>query len=246
MKRVIDRAVIEQLQRQIMSIQGNAHPNGELTQALGLGDLEAAFPDKIFPKAAIHELISYNSVDAACTSGFLSVLLSKLLQSGSSCLWISTIPRRSVFPPALKAFGIAPEQIIFVDTKTHKETLWTVEEALKCSALPAVVGELNELSFQDSRRLQLAVEKSQSTGFIHRFRPKTENAVACVTRWKITSLGSELPNQKPGIGFPRWNVDLTKLKNGLPQAWQLQWSDQGLEYLQHDSVTPQKYERKIG
>lgn len=246
MKRVIDRAVIEQLQRQIMSMQGNAHPNGELAQALGLGALEEVFPDKIFPKAAIHELISYNSADAACTSGFLSVLLGKLMQPGASCLWISTVPRRSIFPPALKAFGIAPEQIVFVDTKKHKETLWAVEEALKCSALPTVVGELNELNFQDSRRLQLAVEKSQATGFIHRFQPKSENAVACVTRWKIKSLASELPNRKPGIGFPRWSVDLVKLKNGLPQSWQLQWSDKGIEYLQPDSIASQNYERKIG
>lgn len=245
MKRVVDKAVIEQLQRQILSMQGNAQPNGEHVLPLGLGALEDAFPDKVFPRAVVHELISYSSEDAACTSAFIAIILSKLMPSGSSCLWISTVPRRSIFPPALKAFGVDPERFLFVDTKRPKETLWALEEALKCSALPAVVGELNELSFNDSRRLQLAVERSHATGFIHRFRPKTENAVACVSRWKITSLASELPNAKPGIGFPRWNVDLLKLKNGLPYSWQIQWSDKGIEYLQPDIIT-QTHGRKTG
>ena len=233
MKQVVDRLVIEALQKKILALQGH---KAETHQhfSIGLGLLESAFPNKVFPKAVIHELISYTSEDAACTSGFLSVVLSKLMQAGGSCLWISTVPRRSVFPPALKAFGLDPERILFVDAKRPKETLWALEEALKCGALPAVVGELNELSFNDSRRLQLAVERSQVTGFIHRFRPKSENAVACVSRWKISALGSEFPDAKPGIGFPRWNIDLLKVRNGNPGNWQVQWSDKGFEYLEID------------
>lgn len=229
---VADRAIINQLQQQIIGLQGHKAAGEEHRTPLGLGALEAAFPGGVFPRGVIHELISTSSEEAGCTSGFLSVVLGKLMQQGGSCLWISTVPRRSIFPPALKAFGVDPERILFLDAKTPKETLWAVEEALKCSALPAVVGELSELSFNDSRRLQLAAEQSQVSGFIHRFRPKTENAVACVSRWRITSLPSELPNAKPGPGFARWNVNLSKVRNGTPGSWQVQWSDMGLDYLQ--------------
>jgi protein ImuA len=34
-----------------------------------------------------------------------------------------------------------------------------MEEALKCEGLAAVIGEIKEISFSDSRRLQLAVEQ---------------------------------------------------------------------------------------
>lgn len=240
---MIDRSVIDQLQEQILKIQGQKQADGQ-NQSLALGMIEKWFPGGIFPRGAIHELISTSSEDASCTSGFLSVVLTKLMPQGGSCLWISTVPRRSVFPPALKAFGVDPERILFLDAPRPKETLWAIEEALKCGALSAVVGELSELSFNESRRLQLAVENSQVTGFIHRFRPKSENAVACVSRWKITSLPSELPNGKPGLGFPRWNVDLLKVKNGVPRSCQVQWSDAGLEYLQ--TTIPQQYERRTG
>jgi protein ImuA len=227
---VANRLIIEQLQKQILSLQGNRQATDDLPLGIGLGFIEAAFPDKVFPRGAVHELISTSSETASCTNGFISVVLNKLMQQGGSCLWVSTVPRRSIFPPALKSFGIDPERILFVDTAKPKDTLWVLEEALKCNALNAVVGELSEISFNDSRRLQLAVESSKVTGFIHRYRPKSENIVACVSRWKITPLASSLPDALPGVGFPRWNVELSKVRNGQPGNWQVQWSPlNGLE-----------------
>jgi protein ImuA len=129
-----------------------------------------------------------------------------------------------VFPPALKVFGIEPQRIIFIDVNRPKEALWAVEEALKCEALAAVVGELSELSFTESRRLQLAVEQSKVTGFIHRYNPRSENTVACVTRWKIKPAPSSEEEGLPGLGFPRWNVELLKVRNGRPGSWQIEWS----------------------
>jgi protein ImuA len=95
------------------------------------------------------------------------------------------------------------------------------------------VGELNELSFIDSRRLQLAVERSRVTGFIHRFRPRVQSPVACLTRWKISPLPSQTPDNLPGLGFPRWQVALLKVRNGQPASWQVQWSPKtkSLEYI---------------
>lgn len=245
MKRAADKSVIEELQRQILKLQGNQAPVDQ-SQSLGLGALEHAFPGKIFPRAGIHELISVNPESAASTNGFMSVILSALMQQTGSCLWIST--RRSVYPPALKAFGIEPERILFVDVNTVKEALWATEEALKCNALTAVIGEFTALSFDESRRLQLAVEQSKVTGFIHRYQPKIENTVACISRWKISPLFSDLPDQLPGMGFPRWNVDLLKVRNGKPASWQVQWSPQGgLEYLHAiEHTIPNIYKRQTG
>lgn len=223
MKRAADKSIIEQLQKQILNLQGNRRATDEPALGIGLAFIEAAFPERVFPRGALHELISTSPEAAACTSGFISVILSKLNHKGGSCLWVSTIPRRCIFPPGLKSFGIDPERILFVDARNTKETLWVLEEALKCEALCAVVGELSEISFNDSRRLQLAVEKSRVTGFIHRYRPKAENVVACVSRWKITPLASSVPGALPGVGYAKWNVELCKVRNGLPVSWQVEW-----------------------
>jgi protein ImuA len=215
------RDIREQLQKEILALQGfkaEVHPSLNT----GLGPLQAAFPEQCFPTAAIHELISYSAEEAAATCGFIAALSAKLLPRDGHCLWIST--RRRIYPPTLKNFGITPERIIFLDLPRHKEALWALEEALKCKALGCVIAEIPELSFAESRRLQLAVEKSRVTGFLHRHKPRSENTVACVTRWKIRPLESRAPDELPGLGLPRWEVSLLRVRNGRPGSWPLEWS----------------------
>ncbi len=241
MRRIEDKDIIQQLQKQILVLEGSHKPNSEQL-SVGLGEIETAFPGKIFPCGAVHELISLSSEDASSTNGFISVVLGKLMQKSGCCIWISN--KRKIFPPALKAFGIDPERILFVDAWKVKDVLWTIEEALNCDALTAVVGEINEISFNDSRRLQLAVEKSKVTGFIHRQNPKVINAVACVSRWKISPVASVLTDKIPGVGFPRWDVELLKVRNGQTGKWTIQWSPDGLEYISEHTTTTKLYEQK--
>src|SRR5688500_17649204 len=214
--------IIAQLQRDILRLQGFKPVSNSTIADLGLGSMNNAFPDKVFPLGAIHEFICGGAEDAAATGGFMAGLLSSLMRGGAS-IWISS--SRTLFPPALKSFGISPANIIFVDLQKEKDVLWAMEEALKCGALSAVVGEMQELSFTASRRLQLVVEQSQVTGFIIRRNYNNPNTTACVTRWKITPLPSESEDNLPGIGYPRWNVELLKVRNGKPGSWQIEWAD---------------------
>ncbi len=220
--------IIQQVKKEILTLQGLKRASGSQRLNSGLGPIEKSFPERVFPIGAVHEFISPLSEDAAATNGFIAGLLGRLMHQGGACLWIGT--HRTLFPPALKFFGIDPERIIFIDVARPKEVLWAVEEALKCEALAAVVGELKELTFTESRRLQLAVEHSRVTGFIHRFQPRSENVVACTTRWKITSLPSILEDGMPGVGFPRWNVQLVKVRNGKPGSWEIEWSAGNFHY----------------
>jgi protein ImuA len=228
MKREADKTIIEELKKQMLGLQKN-HLSDDLQQPLGLGKIESAFQGNVFPQAAVHELISISDESAAATNGFISVVLGKLMKEGGFCVWIGKRP--PLFPPALKTFGIAPDRILFIDTKKTKDTLWALEEAFKCNALSAVVGEVTEFGFEESRRLQLAAEQSRVTGFIHRQQPKTENAVACVSRWKITPIASTVPQGMPGIGYPAWNVKLSKARYGKTGEWQVEWSSARLNYI---------------
>lgn len=221
--------LIEQLRKDILSLQGFRVPTDSQKVQFGLGPIEAAFPNGTFPTGAIHELLSERKEDAAATTGFMATLLGRMMQSGGVCVWISC--KRTLFPASLKFFGIEPERVIFIDAKNEKDLLWMVEEALKCQALAAVVGELQEINLTESRRLQLAVEQSRVTGLLHRHNPRSTNTIAAVSRWKITALPSDPGEELPGIGFYRWNVDLLKVRNGEPGSWQVQWSSGRFEHL---------------
>lgn len=227
MKDQVKQDIVQELQKRILLMQGADKPANERC-SMGLGLIEKAFPNGIFPTGAVHELVSLEPEAAAATSGFLTCLLSNMMRSKGFCLWISS--RRLVFPPALKLLGIDPERIIFIDLKSDKDVLWAVEEALRCNALIAVVGEVKELSFANSRRLQLAIEQSKVTGFIHRVYPRTENSTACVTRWKIQPLPGIIETGMPGVGFPKWNIELTKVKGGRPGSWELAWTPGGFQH----------------
>lgn len=211
--------MLAQLQSDILRLQG-FKPAASGLGALALGVIDEAFPNRTFPLAAVHELWAPAPEAVAASSGFMTGLMAALMRPKGVAVWIST--RRTVFPPALKAFGIKPDRVLFVEVPREREALWAMEEALRSPALTAVVGELRDISFTASRRLQLAVEQSQVTGFIINRAAKL-TTTACVSRWQITSLPSETIDALPGIGLPQWRVELLRIRNGRPGVWQVQW-----------------------
>ena len=236
--------IIAQLQRDILPLQRFKNKLSQtVMDALPMPVIHA-FHNAAFPLGAVHEFVAGNMEDTAATGGFVSGLLASLMRKGGATIWISSY--RTIFPPALASFDIEPDKIIFIDLKKEKEILWATEEALKCNGLTAVVGEIPELSFTASRRLQLAVEDSRVTGFIIRCNPRIINTTACVTRWKITSLPSELPEGMPGVGFPRWNVDLLKVRNGRPGSWEIEFAAGRFRLISKITAIEREHQKKAG
>jgi len=234
--------LIQQLQQEVYSLQRRKKVKSDAPD-LGIGDIAKAFPQDTFPTGAVHEFISYQAPDAAATTGFIIALAGRLMQKQGSCLWIGT--KRTLYPPSLKQFGIDAAHVICIDLAKQKDVLWAVEEALKCQSLSLVIGELSEITFNDSRRLQLAVEQSNVTALLHRYNPRSENTLACVARWKIASLASSSDIAMPGLGFSRWHVELSKVRNGKPSAWDIEWSKKGFQHLSPQTAPQEIPKRKI-
>jgi protein ImuA len=220
---IAKKELIERLQKDILQWEGYKPPEAGTRGVLGLGPLEAAFPNGVFPQHSVHELVCASSEQAAASGGLVTGILSMLIQKGGVCVWIGRA--RRLFAPALAAFGVAPHQVIFISLHKDKDTLWVMEEALKCSGLTAVVCELREMDFKQSRRFQLAVENSRVTGFVLRNARDKLSSTACAARWQVRSLPSTDLGGLPGLGFLRWRVDLLKVRNGHTGSWQLEWQD---------------------
>ncbi len=233
--------ILAQLKRDILPLEGLKVLSTDNHINLGFRPIELAFPNTTFPIGCTHEFL-IEPGNAAPTSGFVAVLMSKIIQSGGAAIWISA--SRTLFPAALNRFGIDPDKIIFVDLKKEKDALYTIEEALKCRQLTTVVGEISQISFKESRRLQLAAGQSRVTGFLLRREPKVLNTVACVSRWRITSLPAELNDGMPGVGFPRWNVELLKIRNGQPGSWKVEWSSDSLKEIRENIFSIQSVQKQ--
>lgn len=241
------KELINKLQQDILLWQGYKPQTDVADEVMGLGDIESAFPNGVFPRKAIHEFISVIPEHSAASGGFIGALLSVLMKEGAACVWVSS--SRKLFPAALRLFNVDPERIIFMDVVREKDVLWIMEEALKCDGLAAVVAEVNSLSIIESRRLQLAVEQTGVTGFILRKDAGKALANVASARWKITSVPSDPEDGMPGIGFPRWNVELIKVRHGNPGNWTLEWAgDKFVEVAktQQEKTWIGKEERQIG
>lgn len=236
--------ILAQLQQQILAMQGFKTATIANAMSFGLGALEGCFPNGVFPTGSIHELICQGAEQAAASEGFMAGLLAKLMENGAACLWISK--NRKLFPPALQSFGVLPQQVIFIDLYREKEILWVMEEALKCEGLAAVIAELPDLDFAQSRRLQLAVEQSRVTGLVLRKEPKRLSATACTVRWQVKPQASELQMGLPGVGQPRWEVNLLKVRNGHTGLFIIEWATDHFKPISIKKEQEVTYSKQVG
>jgi protein ImuA len=140
--------IITQLKKDILALQG-FRPLLHQHSRIELGTINHSFPNSVFPLGVNHEFICNNNESLTASSGFIAGILSSLLKKsvyakasadrGGAVVWISS--SHTIFPPALASFGINPAQFIFIRLRNRNQILWTIEEALKCEGLTAVVGE---------------------------------------------------------------------------------------------------------
>src|SRR5581483_837490 len=124
-------------------------------------------------------------------------------------------------------FGLDPGRIVFAAAPRDEAVLWAAEQGLlagKSAGLAAVVGEIGRLPMVAGRRLQLAAERSGVTVLLlRRWRSGGEAAAergrpsAATTRWRVAG--------RPGIGMPRWQVELLRCRGGRPAAWRVEGAD---------------------
>lgn len=239
------RNIVKQLRKQLLEIQGFKPSPISQAGGFGLGPLESCFPNSTFPVGTIHEFIAENQEETAASEGFISGLLAKLMENSSTCLWISR--DRKLFPPAMQAFNVQPEQIIFIDLNHKKEILWVMEEALKCEGLAGVIAEISDIDFSQSRRLQLAVEKSRVTGILLRKEPKNSlSATACTVRWQVKPQVTEPIDGLPGVGNPRWEISLLKVRNGHTGKFKVEWASDRFIPLETSQETNIQLTKKAG
>lgn len=235
--------IVAQLQQDILALQGYKPPSFGVADNTSLGGIRDAFPNAVFPQAGVHEFVCESGEEAAASSGFVSALVSSLTKKAASLLWVASSPL--VFPPALKSFGLQPEQVIFLRVKKEADACWAVEEALQCTSLLAVVGEVKDVSFTASRRFQLAIEKSGVACFLLRHNPRNATT-ACHTRWRIRPLPTQTLEDLPGVGYPRWQVNLLKVRGGKPGRWEMEWIKGGFKYASKLAFIESRRQTKTG
>ena len=175
-------------------------------------------------RGGLHEIAGsgLGGVHGAAAALFVAGVLARM---EGPVLWC--LRSRDLFPPALAGVGLHPDRVVYAAAASEKGVLACFEEGLRHARLAGVVGEVSRFSMTASRRLQLAAEASGVTAFVIRRWRTTEGArafsqsTAAATRWRITAVPSS-PLPVPGIGHPRWRVELVRCRGGDPATWEVE------------------------
>ena len=215
----------------------------------GVAAIDRVLPGGGLARGALHEIqgVGGDEEDGALAAAFVAHILGRLTRqptSPSPSLSLSSLgggegrgkagvvlwclPRPDLYGPGLAAHGLDPGQVVLVRASRDAEILWAMEEGLRAPGIVAVVGEIGSLPMVASRRLQLAAERSGITAFLlRRWRDggqaTRERALpnAAVTRWRIAALPSLPTRGEPGVGHPRWRVELLRCRGGEPASWEM-------------------------
>ena len=217
---------IEILRVQVQQIEGR-YRRAASVLPFGLAGMDSRLPGGGLPRGALHEVAGggNGAIDGAAAALFAAGIAAR---TRGKVLWCVTRP--DLFAPALSQAGLKSDRVIYLEGGDEKTVLACFEEGLRHGGLGAVVAEVARLNMTASRRLQLAAEGSDTIGIaLRRWRRQTEavdfgQPTAATTRWRISALPSTaLP--VPGVGRPRWLVELIRCRAGESADFELEACD---------------------
>jgi protein ImuA len=123
---------------------------------------------------ALHEIAPAEPADGAAAMGFALALAARFLSQRSAAALVigegfATHEAGALYGPGLVAHGLPLSRLVFVQAPDAALAFWAMEEALKCGAPAAVVGEIWDLkgySLAVSRRLLLAARKGRTPALL--------------------------------------------------------------------------------
>jgi protein ImuA len=115
------------------------------------------------------------------------------------------------------------ERSIFVAPPDDGARLWSIDLALRCAAVAAVIADGRRLTMAATRRLQLAAEAGGALALLARPAAELSQLSAAATRWQVTTV--------PGRARPCWSIELLRWKGRATgfagpagmRRWQLEW-----------------------
>lgn len=156
--------------------------------ATGFPELDAELPGGGWPTGTLTEILPQH--DGIGELRILGHALASLSESGRWLAWIA--PPYLPYAPALQAAGINLSRLIFVKTRSSRETLWAIEQALRSHACGAVLAWPDKITYPELRRLQLASEGNPGLAVLFRPSHSVRESTPAALRLGLQTCAGEL------------------------------------------------------
>ena len=216
------RELIQELRVQVGAVRTDAAALAGLS--IGVEEIDEHLPGGGLARGALHEFVGGDDdLRHGAAPAFLAATV--LGREGKAVLWVMS--REDLFPAGI-AGGLDPDRILFVETGREDEVLPVVEEGLRHRGLAVVVAEVEQMTLRSSRRLQLAAEGSGVPAVVIRrsrgIKAPDLHGTASTTRWRLSPAPSAPLGGVPGVGAPRWRLELLRCRGGRPGCWMVEVS----------------------
>src|SRR5262249_42412984 len=138
-----DHGVLRALKDSIRSLETDGMSGPEAIP-LGVASIDATLGGGL-ARASVHEIAAAGESALAGASGFVLALASRA-QDSRAVLWIGEdmglVENGALHGPGLDDFGLSPERLVTIAAAKPRDVLCAVEEALRCRAVGAVIGEI--------------------------------------------------------------------------------------------------------
>ena len=201
---------------------------------LGIEAIDARLPGGGLSSAGVHEIAAAAPADMAAASGFAVALMARRLgdlpaEDTRPLLWgrhgASAREYGRLYGHGLTALGLSSERLLSVTLNRPRAILWTIEEALKSTALCGVIADMtaDALDLTASRRLMLAA-RAAGTPLLLVFERPLAGATAALTRWRVAPHASGPPRfDAAAPGLAAWTLTLERSRAGRPGQWTVEW-----------------------
>lgn len=131
-------------------------------------------------------------------------------------------PEGTFYPPAAVALGVAAERVIWVRPRRHADTVWAIDQSLRCASVAAVWASVRtRLDDRDARRFQLAAETGSTPGLLIRPPGVRGQPSFADARFHVAAAGRNISRSEAAGGafhptgdsfFRTWRVTLDRCR----------------------------------
>lgn len=199
--------------------------------AFGIAAVDDRLADHGLDEAGLHEIAATTASlndDAAATLFAAGIAARFASRPRRTVLW--ALSKFDLYAPGIEQVGLGPDRILYAQAAKDAQVLAMAEDGLRDGSLACVIAEVKAADMTATRRLQLAASDGKTPMLLYRRHRSRERCPlstlsAAMTRWRIGCVESA-PLPHPGVGRPRWSVELVRQRAGNPFTIELEACDE--------------------
>ncbi|MCC7334116.1 MAG: hypothetical protein IT422_03405 [Pirellulaceae bacterium] len=210
-------AVLERLTREIAQLETSS---GRARREPARSSAGCAALDDLLPRGgyAAGCVVEYLRATPACGASTLAWAAAAAAMQATDGFLVVVDTQHNIYPPPLASHGIDLAKVIFVRPESQGDAIWAVDQALRTSAVAAVVAELERIDDRSARRLQLAAESGQSLALLLRGWQARRQPTWAEVQWLVRSQRDPVQRDRSQHDLMqrgrRWHLQLARVRGG--------------------------------